>query len=58
MLTDKQIDVITEGVFSHWARNGILVGANSTSVCGNGSGQCRTKGQTRLERALRILPWS
>ncbi len=28
MLTDKQIDVITEGVFSHWARNGILVGAN------------------------------
>jgi cytochrome c oxidase cbb3-type subunit 3 len=28
MLTDKQIDVITEGILSHWARKGILAGAN------------------------------
>ena len=28
MLTDKQIDVITSGMFSHWARKGILDGSN------------------------------
>jgi cytochrome c oxidase cbb3-type subunit 3 len=31
MLTDKQIDVITSGIFSHWARKGILAGTNPPS---------------------------
>jgi cytochrome c oxidase cbb3-type subunit 3 len=31
MLTDKQIDVITGGILSHWARKGILDGANPPS---------------------------
>lgn len=28
MLTDKQIDAITSGMFSHWAQKGILEGSN------------------------------
>jgi cytochrome c oxidase cbb3-type subunit III len=28
MLTDKQVDVISSGMFSNWARNGILDGTN------------------------------
>ena len=31
MLTDKQIDAITTGIFSHWARRGILDGSNPPS---------------------------
>jgi cytochrome c oxidase cbb3-type subunit III len=31
MLTDKQVDVITSGIFSHWAQRGILDGANPPS---------------------------
>lgn len=31
MLTDKQVDVITSGIFSHWAQKGILDGANPPS---------------------------
>jgi cytochrome c oxidase cbb3-type subunit III len=31
MLTDKQIDVITSGIRSHWSRPGILDGANPPS---------------------------
>jgi mono/diheme cytochrome c family protein len=31
MLTDKQVDVITSGVFSHWTRKGILDGSNPPS---------------------------
>jgi mono/diheme cytochrome c family protein len=31
MLTDKQVDVITRGIFSRWARKGILDGANPPS---------------------------
>ena len=28
MLTDKQVDVITSGILSHWARKGVLDGVN------------------------------
>jgi mono/diheme cytochrome c family protein len=31
MLTDKQIDAITSGIFSHWARKGVLDGTNPPS---------------------------
>ena len=31
MLTDKQVDVITSGIFSHWEQKGILDGANPPS---------------------------
>src|SRR5579863_8279640 len=31
MLTDKQVEVITSGIFSRWGRKGILDGANSPS---------------------------
>ena len=38
MLTDKQIDVITAGIFSHWARKGILNGANPPSYAAGTTG--------------------
>jgi cytochrome c oxidase cbb3-type subunit 3 len=42
MLTDKQIDVITGGILSHWARKGILDGANPPSY------SARTPGNVAL----------
>jgi mono/diheme cytochrome c family protein len=38
MLTDKQIDVITSGIFSHWARKGILDGSNLPSYAAKTTG--------------------
>ena len=38
MLTDKQIDVITSGMFSHWARKGILDGSNPPSYAARNPG--------------------
>jgi cytochrome c oxidase cbb3-type subunit 3 len=38
MLTDKQIDVITGGILSHWARKGILHGANPPSYSARAPG--------------------
>jgi cytochrome c oxidase cbb3-type subunit III len=38
MLTDKQIDVITSGIFSRWARQGILKGTNPPSYAAKTSG--------------------
>jgi cytochrome c oxidase cbb3-type subunit 3 len=38
MLTDKQIDVITSGIFSHWARKGILDGSNPPSYAARNPG--------------------
>ena len=55
MLTDKQIDVITSGIFSRWARKGILDGSNPPSYAATDYGQCRTW-RTCLRNLLRILP--
>ena len=38
MLTDKQIDVITSGIFSTWSRKGILDGNNPPSYAANTAG--------------------
>jgi mono/diheme cytochrome c family protein len=38
MLTDKQIDAITSGIFSHWARRGILDGSNPPSYAPRNAG--------------------
>lgn len=38
MLTDKQIEVITSGIRSRWARNGILDGANPPSYAEKSAG--------------------
>jgi len=38
MLTDKQIDVITSGIFSNWSRKGILDGSNPPSSAANTAG--------------------
>jgi mono/diheme cytochrome c family protein len=38
MLTDKQIDVITGGILSHWARKGILDGTNPPSYAARTTG--------------------
>jgi mono/diheme cytochrome c family protein len=38
MLTDKQIDVITSGIFSTWSRKGILAGNNPPSYAANNAG--------------------
>jgi mono/diheme cytochrome c family protein len=38
MLTDKQIDVITSGIVSRWARKGILDGSNPPSYAAKTSG--------------------
>jgi len=38
MLTDKQIDVITSEIRSHWSRRGILDGANPPSYAAKSSG--------------------
>jgi len=38
MLTDKQIDAITNGVFSAWARKGILDGSNPPSYAAKTTG--------------------
>lgn len=38
MLTDKQIDVITGGIFSHWARKGVLAGVNPPPYAANARG--------------------
>jgi mono/diheme cytochrome c family protein len=38
MLTDQQIDVITSGIFSRWARKGILDGSNPPSYSAKTSG--------------------
>ena len=38
MLTDKQIDAITSGIFSRWARKGILEGSNRPSYAATVSG--------------------
>ncbi len=44
MLTDQQIDVIARGIFSHWARNGILDGSNPPSYSAKTSGNA-SRGQ-------------
>jgi cytochrome c oxidase cbb3-type subunit 3 len=38
MLTDEQINVITNGIFSHWGREGILDGANPPSYTARTTG--------------------
>jgi mono/diheme cytochrome c family protein len=38
MLTDKQIDVITNGILSNWSRKGILDGSNPPSYAANTAG--------------------
>jgi cytochrome c oxidase cbb3-type subunit 3 len=38
MLTDKQVDAITSGIFSTWARKGILDGSNSPSYAATTTG--------------------
>ena len=38
MLTDQQIDAITSGVFSRWARKGVLDGSNPPSYAAKTSG--------------------
>ena len=38
MLTDKQIDVIASGIFSRWARRGILDGSNPPSYAAKTTG--------------------
>lgn len=38
MLTDKQIDAITNGIFSRWARKGILEGSNRPSYAATATG--------------------
>jgi cytochrome c oxidase cbb3-type subunit III len=38
MLTDQQVDVITNGVFSHWARKGVLDGINPPSYGAKSAG--------------------
>ncbi|WP_035347973.1 cytochrome c [Edaphobacter aggregans] len=38
MLTDKQIDVITSGIFSRWARKGTLEGSNPPSYAAKATG--------------------
>jgi mono/diheme cytochrome c family protein len=38
MLTDKQIDVISSGIRSHWSRQGILDGANPPSYASKSMG--------------------
>lgn len=38
MLTDKQVDVITSGIFSNWARKGILDGSNPPSYAAKTTG--------------------
>jgi mono/diheme cytochrome c family protein len=38
MLTDKQVDVITSGIFSHWARKGILDRSNRPSYAAKTTG--------------------
>jgi cytochrome c oxidase cbb3-type subunit 3 len=41
MLTDKQIDVITGGIRSHWSRPGLLNGANPPSYAAKSAGNAR-----------------
>jgi cytochrome c oxidase cbb3-type subunit 3 len=38
MLTDKQVDVITSGMRSHWSRQGALNGANAPSYAAKSTG--------------------
>jgi cytochrome c oxidase cbb3-type subunit III len=52
MLTDKQIDVISNGIFSHWAQKGILDGANPRSYAAISSGDVQGNVQ-RGEAAYR-----
>jgi mono/diheme cytochrome c family protein len=39
LLTDEQINVITSGIFSHWARRGILDGTNPPSYAARTTGE-------------------
>jgi len=39
MLTDKQVDAIKNGIFSNWARKGILDGSNPPSYASKAAGQ-------------------
>ena len=55
MLTDKQIDVITSGIFLDWSQKGILDGSNPPSYAAKTTGNAVT-GRTRLRNLLRILP--
>ena len=55
MLTDKQIDVITSGIFSRWGRKGILDGSNPPSYAAKTAGNA-AEWRTRLRNLLRILP--
>jgi mono/diheme cytochrome c family protein len=41
MLTDKQIDVITGGIRSHWSRPGLLNGANPPFYAAKSAGNAR-----------------
>ena len=38
MLTDKQIDAITSGIFSHWTRKGLLDGINPPAYAAKAAG--------------------
>jgi cytochrome c oxidase cbb3-type subunit III len=38
MLTERQIDVISSGIFSHWAQKGILAGTNPPSYAAKNPG--------------------
>ena len=38
MLTDKQIDAITSGIFSHWRRKGLLDGTNAPAYAAKAAG--------------------
>ena len=41
MLTNKQVDVITSGIFSRWGRQGILDGSNSPSYAARTTGDAK-----------------
>ena len=56
MLTDKQIDAITSGIFSRWARKGILDGSNPPSYAATTTGNA-ANGELVYGTVLRILPW-
>ena len=49
MLTDKQIDVITSGIFSRWGRTGNSRRKQSTFLCGKNCGQCRAMANSFTE---------
>ncbi len=57
MLTNKQIDVITSGIFSRWAHKEVLDGSNPPSYAANTPGNA-ANGELVYGTVLRILPWS